>query len=107
MPLQTNPDGGPPVRRDPEEFSPEGEPDGPLAMRADGRNNPRLPAGSDDPNRPLVGESSDPQVHQLLAQRQDAELNGDRDLVIGIDRRLAGLGYHRDQPTKEGNDGDQ
>jgi hypothetical protein len=39
------------------------------------------------------GESSDPAVHQLLAERQTAIANDDKDAIREMDRRLAELGY--------------
>jgi hypothetical protein len=48
-----------------------------------------------DDGRPAVGESTDPRIHQLLAQRQGAEHNGDTDMIKGIDQQLAELGYTR------------
>lgn len=40
-----------------------------------------------------ASESSDPAVHQLLAERQTALSNDDADAVRGINARLAELGY--------------
>jgi hypothetical protein len=37
--------------------------------------------------------SGDPAVHQLLAERQTAQSNGDDDAVLDVDRRLADLGF--------------
>jgi hypothetical protein len=45
------------------------------------------------PDAQRAAESSDPAVHQLLAQRQTAESNEDRDAVDEVDRKLADLGY--------------
>jgi hypothetical protein len=39
-----------------------------------------------------AGESSDPAVHQLLAERQTAESNGDDKASEAIDKQLAALG---------------
>jgi hypothetical protein len=39
-----------------------------------------------------AGESSDPAVHQLLAERQSAESNGDKKAIEAIDDKLAELG---------------
>jgi hypothetical protein len=39
-----------------------------------------------------AGESSDPAVHQLLADRQTAESNGDEKAVEDIDKALGELG---------------
>lgn len=41
----------------------------------------------------LAAESGDPTVHQLLAQRQAAEMNGDADLRDAVDRQLVDLGF--------------
>lgn len=40
-----------------------------------------------------ASESSDPAVHQLLAERQTAISNDDADAVRTINARLAELGY--------------
>lgn len=40
-----------------------------------------------------ASESSDPAVHQLLAQRQTATMNEDLDQLAGIDRQLVDLGF--------------
>lgn len=40
-----------------------------------------------------ASESGDPAVQQLLAQRQTAELNGDREQLADIDKQLVGLGF--------------
>jgi hypothetical protein len=40
-----------------------------------------------------AGESGDPVVHQLLAERQTALINGDAAGIADADRRLAELGY--------------
>ncbi len=40
-----------------------------------------------------AGESSDPTVHQLLAERQTAVINGDADAAATVDGKLAKLGY--------------
>jgi hypothetical protein len=37
--------------------------------------------------------SGDPAVHQLLAERQTAQMNEDADAVRDFDKRLADLGY--------------
>ena len=39
-----------------------------------------------------AAESSDPAVHQLLADRQTAESNGDEKAIEVIDQKLADLG---------------
>lgn len=39
-----------------------------------------------------AGESADPRVHQLLAERETAERNGDADAVKAVDEQLAALG---------------
>lgn len=75
--------------------------DAPVARKLEGQANPDLPKGADDPDRPLVGESTDPEVHKLLGDRQNAVLNADYEMVVGIDRRLAELGYHRDEADQE------
>lgn len=41
----------------------------------------------------LAGESTDPEVHRLLAERETARLNNSEDGVNDIDRRLRDLGY--------------
>ncbi len=46
------------------------------------------------PDAPRAAESSDPAVHQLLAQRQTAKSNNDKDAVDEVDRKLADLGYN-------------
>jgi len=43
--------------------------------------------------RPSPGTSTDPAVHQLLAHRQSAELNGDDAAMAAVDAQLADLGY--------------
>jgi hypothetical protein len=40
-----------------------------------------------------AAESSDPAIHQLLAQRQTATANGDTATAAEVVRRLAELGY--------------
>lgn len=40
-----------------------------------------------------AAESSDPEVHRLLAEKQTAQLNGDEDQIKDIDRQLGELGY--------------
>lgn len=40
-----------------------------------------------------AGESTDPEVHRLLAERETARLNNSQDGVDDIDRRLRDLGY--------------
>lgn len=40
-----------------------------------------------------ASESGDPAVQQLLAQRQTAELNGDRDALDDVDKQLVKLGF--------------
>ncbi|HEY9418387.1 MAG TPA: hypothetical protein VIQ30_26795 [Pseudonocardia sp.] len=40
-----------------------------------------------------ASESSDPAVHQLLAQRQAAQMNEDNDELRRINKELADLGY--------------
>lgn len=75
------------------------DPTSPVERKAAGRAGAVPPKGSDDPDRPLVGESSDPEVHKLLADRQNATLNGDTDMIRGIDARLAELGYRREEGT--------
>jgi hypothetical protein len=37
--------------------------------------------------------SGDPAVHQLLAERQTAQMNEDADAVRDVDKRLADLGF--------------
>jgi hypothetical protein len=49
----------------------------------------------DKSGQPQVGESSDPEVQQLLARRQDAALTNQQDLIKGIDAELARKGYQR------------
>lgn len=44
-------------------------------------------------NLASAAESSDPDVHRLLAEKQTAQLNGDEDQIKDIDRELAELGY--------------
>lgn len=74
--------------------------DAPIARKLEGNRDPSLPEGADDSDRPLVGEATDPVVHKLLADRQNATLNKDTDMIRGIDKRLAELGYYR-ADTKE------
>lgn len=76
-------------------------PASPVERKAAGRAGAAPPEGSDDPDRPLVGESTDPEVHKLLADRQNATLNGDTDMIRGIDARLAELGYRREEGTEK------
>lgn len=76
----------------------------PVAAKVAGHAGAEAPEGSDDSTRPRVGESTDPVIHQLLAQRQGAMLNGDEDMVRGIDAHLAELGYHRTPPSEEETD---
>lgn len=49
------------------------------------------------PAEPVVladaGASGDPAVHQLLAERQTAVLNGDDDRAHALDAELAALGF--------------
>lgn len=40
-----------------------------------------------------ASESGDPAVQQLLAQRQTAELNGDREQLDDVDKQLVKLGF--------------
>jgi hypothetical protein len=40
-----------------------------------------------------VSESADPAVHQLMAERETARLNGDDKAAKAVDDRLAELGY--------------
>jgi hypothetical protein len=40
-----------------------------------------------------ASESGDPAVQQLLAQRQTAELNEDREQLDAVDKQLADLGF--------------
>lgn len=40
-----------------------------------------------------AAESGDPAVQQLLAQRQTAEMNGDRDALADVDKQLVNLGF--------------
>ena len=40
-----------------------------------------------------AGESGDPAVHQLLAERQSALINQDEQAIADVDRRLADLGF--------------
>ena len=40
----------------------------------------------------VAGESSDPAVHQLLADRQTAESNDDKKAIEAVDHKLADLG---------------
>jgi hypothetical protein len=39
------------------------------------------------------GAATDPAVHQLLAERQTAVMNGDETLIASLTARLAELGY--------------
>jgi hypothetical protein len=52
-------------------------------------------AGSPPADSSLLpaAESTDPAVHQLLAERASAELNEDSDAGDDVTRRLAQLGY--------------
>lgn len=45
------------------------------------------------PTLARASESSDPAVHQLLAQRQTAHMNEDTDGLKRISAELAALGY--------------
>lgn len=45
------------------------------------------------PKLAAASESSDPAVHQLLAQRQTAHMNEDTDELRRVNRELADLGY--------------
>jgi hypothetical protein len=40
-----------------------------------------------------VAESSDPAVHQLMAERETARINGDDQAIKDIDKRLGDAGY--------------
>lgn len=51
---------------------------------------------STKPVEPAPGrasESSDPAVHQLLAQRQAAVMNDDTDALAEVDKQLVDLGF--------------
>lgn len=79
--------------------------DAPVARKLDAQTDPDLPKGADDPDRPRASESGDPGVQKLLGDRENAKLNQDSELVAGIDKRLAALGYHRSEQDKEATDG--
>lgn len=59
-----------------------------MAEKKDGGQEKAAPA----PELGSAGESSDPAVHQLLAERATAESNGDTAAVKALTERLAGLG---------------
>lgn len=40
-----------------------------------------------------ASESSDPAVHQLLAQRQAHAMNDDKDALAEVDKQLVALGF--------------
>lgn len=40
-----------------------------------------------------ASESTDPAVHQVMAEIQSAQLNGDPDRVAELTQQLAGLGF--------------
>lgn len=40
-----------------------------------------------------ASETEDPAIHQLLAERQTAAANGDKDAVAAVGKALAELGY--------------
>lgn len=50
------------------------------------------PKAAPKPELGAAGESSDPAVHQLLAERATAESNGDEAAVKALTERLAELG---------------
>ena len=52
---------------------------------------PKVQSASPAAPKMPAGESSDPAVHKLLADRQTAQLNDDQDAVKEIDRQLAEL----------------
>ena len=51
------------------------------------------PAPAPEPELVDGAASTDPAVHQLLAERNTAALNGDTDAADAATRRLAMLGY--------------
>lgn len=51
------------------------------------------PESTTKPKLAPASESSDPAVHQLLAQRQTAHMNEDTDELRRVNRELADLGY--------------
>ena len=50
------------------------------------------PAPAPGPVLGAAGESADPQVHQVLAERETAISNGDEAAVAALTERLAALG---------------
>ena len=49
-----------------------------------------------EPKAPVLadgGAATDPAVHQLLAERHTAVMNGDETLIASLTARLAELGY--------------
>lgn len=59
-----------------------------MAEKKDGGQEKAAPA----PELGVAAESSDPVVHQLLAERATAESNGDEAVVKALTERLAALG---------------
>ena len=45
------------------------------------------------PSLKSAAAAEDPAVHQLLAERQTATANGDKDALAAVDKALAELGY--------------
>jgi hypothetical protein len=61
----------------------------------EGNKTGQKPADTKTATRTLksAAASGDPAVHQLLAERQTAQSNGDDNAVLDVDRRLADLGF--------------
>lgn len=51
------------------------------------------PEASPPPALARASESTDPAVHQVMAELQSAQMNGDQDKVAELNEQLAGLGY--------------
>jgi hypothetical protein len=47
----------------------------------------------EEPALARASESTDPAVHQVMAEIQSAQMNGDRNKVAELTKQLAELGY--------------